>query len=139
MTDPIFFQAPQPVDLATIAEWAGAELVRGDASTPIRGVAPVEDAGEGTLVFFDNMVYADRLQTTKAAACLVSKKHQGKVPDGVAVLVCPDAYRSWAEVLAKLYPDAMTPADQGEARISEKATVDPNARLEEGVRVSPGP
>jgi len=138
MSDPVFFQAPQPVDLATIAEWANAELVRGDASLSIRGVAPVEDAGEGTLVFFDNMVYADRLAATRAAACLVSKKHQGKVPEGVAVLICADAYRSWAQVLAKLYPAAMTPADKAEAGVSDRAVVDPSASLEDGVRIEAG-
>ncbi|GGB60343.1 UDP-3-O-acylglucosamine N-acyltransferase [Roseibium aquae] len=138
MTEPTFFETPQPVDLATIAEWAGAELVRGDGAAEITGVAPVEAARPGMLVFFDNMIYADRLAATEAAACLVTKKHQAKVPDHVAVLVCKDAYKSWAQVLSKLYPAAVVPADPGPNTISERALVDPAARLERDVRVEAG-
>ncbi|GAB4533027.1 MAG: UDP-3-O-(3-hydroxymyristoyl)glucosamine N-acyltransferase [Roseibium sp.] len=138
MSEPIFFKTPDPVSLAEIAAWAEAELVRGDPKAMIEGVAPLEDAGSGTLVFFDNTAYLKQLEGTTAAACLVGRKHKDKVPEGVAVLMCADAYRSWAKVLARLYPDAMTPREAGEASVSDKAVVDPGARLEENVTVEAG-
>lgn len=138
MADPVFLPVPQPIALRAIAEWAGAEITRGNPDLLITGVAPVEDAVAGSLVFFDNTAYLDQLQHTRAAACMVLKKHKDKVPDGVAVLVCTDAYRSWAKVLSRLYPDAVMPRNPAAAGISDRAVVDPTARLEEGVVVEPG-
>jgi UDP-3-O-[3-hydroxymyristoyl] glucosamine N-acyltransferase len=138
MSEPIFFENPDPVSLAEIVSWAEAELVRGDPAATIDGVAPLEDAGAGSLVFFDNTAYLKQLEATTAAACLVGRKHKDKVPEGVAVLVCADAYRSWAKVLAKLYPVAMKPREAGEAIVSKHAVVDPGAVLEDNVTVEAG-
>jgi len=138
MSEPIFFDAPGAVQLSEIASWAGAEILRGDPALQITGVAPLEDASPGSLVFFDNTAYLKQLETTTAAACLVSKRQKDKVPEGVAVLVCADPYRSWALVLAKLFPEAMHPCDPVPAFISERACVDPGATLEENVTVEPG-
>ncbi len=138
MSEPKFFAAPSPVPLREIAEWAEAEIERGDEALEISGVAPLEDAAPGTLVFFDNTAYLKQLEATTAAACLVGKRHKGKVPEGVAVIVCTDAYRSWAKVLARLYPDAMIPTDRAAAEISDQAVVDADASLEENVTVEPG-
>ena len=138
MTDLSFFPPFKPVRLGQIAEWAGAELASGDPDLLIEIVAPLEDAGEGALVFFDNTAYLDKLETTRASACLVSKKHAGKLPDGVAGLVCKEAYRSWAQVLAKLYPEAMVPKVQGGTGISERAVVHPDAKLESDVTIAAG-
>ncbi|ADZ70527.1 UDP-3-O-(3-hydroxymyristoyl)glucosamine N-acyltransferase [Polymorphum gilvum] len=143
MSDPIFFSPPPQTSLAEIAAFAQAEIVRGDPDLPIAGVAPLEDARAGMLVFFDNVKYLDRLAETQAAACLVAQRHLTKVPEGVAALVCKDPYRSWALVLARLYPDALRPAPvygpiHGDARVSERAVVHPQAVLEDGVVVEPG-
>ncbi|MEM5585001.1 UDP-3-O-(3-hydroxymyristoyl)glucosamine N-acyltransferase [Roseibium sp. AS2] len=138
MSEPNFFKTPDPVTLGEIASWAGAEILRGDPSLEIAGVAPLEDAGAGMLVFFDNTIYLKQLEGTTAAACLVGKRHKDKVPEGVAVLVCADAYRSWALVLARLYPEAMQPRDPGVAGVSERAIVDPGAVIEDNVTVEPG-
>ncbi|MTH97871.1 UDP-3-O-(3-hydroxymyristoyl)glucosamine N-acyltransferase [Roseibium sp. RKSG952] len=138
MTDPVFLDPPKPVTLSDIAEWAGAELVRGEGDLSITGVAPVEDAHAGMLVFFDNVAYLDQLSTTEASACLVAKKHAAKVPETVALLVCPEPYRAWAKVLAKLFPDAMVPAFGAVPAISERAVIAPDAKLEDGVSVEAG-
>jgi len=138
MSEPKFFENPALVQLAEIATWAEAEIVRGDPALEICGVAPLEDAGPGMLVFFDNTAYLKQLEKTVAAACLVSKRHQDKVPEGVAALVCKDAYRSWAKVLARLYPEAMVPREAKPATISERACIDPAALLEDNVTVESG-
>ncbi len=138
MSEPRFYNDPAPVTLAQVAEWAGAELVRGAPEQELIGVAPLEEARAGTLVFFDNTAYLKQLTETRAAACLVGKRFKDKVPDGVAVLVCADAYRSWAMVLAQLYPDAMVPGRSGAGSISDRAAVSADAHLEEGVTVEAG-
>lgn len=138
MSEPNFFATPATVSLRDIADWAEAEIHRGDETLEITGVAPLEEAGSGLLVFFDNPIYLDQLRATTAAACMVTKKHKDKVPEGVAVLVCADAYRSWAKVLARLYPDAMVPKEPGPATVSDRAAIDPDACLEENVTVEAG-
>ncbi|TYC58616.1 UDP-3-O-(3-hydroxymyristoyl)glucosamine N-acyltransferase [Rhodobacterales bacterium] len=138
MSEPRFFDVPVPVSLADIASWGDAEIVRGDASLEITSVAPLEDAGPGALVFFDNTAYLKQLETTSAAACLVGKRFKDKIPEGVAVIVCKDPYRSWGLVLAALYPKAMIPKEYVEPFVSERANVDTTALLEDGVTVEPG-
>lgn len=138
MSDPVFFPPVEPVSLEKIAEWAEAELIRGAPERLIAGVGPIEDADEGVLVFFDNTAYLDKLSETRAGACIIARKHVDKVPEGVAVLVSNDAYRSWAKVLAQLYPDAMVPKPAGFQGISDRASIDPSAVLEEGVAVGSG-
>ncbi|MBN9670756.1 UDP-3-O-(3-hydroxymyristoyl)glucosamine N-acyltransferase [Roseibium aggregatum] len=138
MSEPRFFETPAPVSLSDIADWAEAEVARGEGTLEITGVAPLEEAGPGSLVFFDNTAYLKQLETTTAAACLVGKRHKDKVPEGVALLVCADPYRSWAKVLAKLFPAAMVPKDDVDPFVSERAAVDSQARLEPGVTVEPG-
>ena len=119
MSEPKFFETPASVSLQTVAGWADAEIYRGDGNLEISEVAPLEDAGSGALVFFDNTAYLKQLEATGAAACLVGKRHRDKVPEGVAVLVCADAYRSWAMVLAHLFPAAMTPKDASVSGVSK--------------------
>lgn len=138
MSEPKFFETPASVSLRTVAGWADADIYRGDGNLEISEVAPLEDAGSGALVFFDNTAYLKQLEATGAAACLVGKRHRDKVPEGVAVLVCADAYRSWAMVLAHLFPAAMTPKDASVSGVSERASVDPAAVLEDNVTVEAG-
>lgn len=138
MADPVFFAPATATRLGTIAEWAEGELVRGDPEQIVSGVAPIEDAVDGSLVFFDNTAYLEQLGSTNASACIIGRKHKDKVPEGVAVLVCADAYRSWARVLGQLFPDAMVPAGAGVSGISDRAVIDASARLEDGVIVESG-
>lgn len=138
MSEPRFFEFPESIALKTVADWAQADIYRGEENLKISDVAPLEDAGTGALVFFDNTAYLKQLETTGAAACLVGKRHKDKVPENVAVLVCEDAYRSWAMVLAKLFPDAMSPREPASSGISERAVVDPTATLEDNVTIEAG-
>jgi len=138
MSEPTFFRPAAATPLATIAEWGMAELTRGAGKDLITGVAPLEDAATGTLVFFDNVAYLDQLSETKAAACIVAPKHKDKVPEGVAVLVSRDPYRSWALILANLFPQALRPDLNANTGISERASVDGSAVLEDDVSIGSG-
>ena len=57
--------------LQEIAQRLGCEL-RGDGQIDIHGVAPIEDAGPGTLSFVANPRYRPFLSTTRAAAIIVA-------------------------------------------------------------------
>ncbi|PTW61145.1 UDP-3-O-[3-hydroxymyristoyl] glucosamine N-acyltransferase [Breoghania corrubedonensis] len=141
MNDPVFFPVPAPVSVSQIAAWAEAEVVRGDPATLITGVAPLDAADHGTLVFLDNPRYASQLEETRAAACLVAKKYLSRVPDGVIPLLARDPYRSLAKVMGHLYAAAMRPQgafDGGEAVVDPRAHVDPTAEIEAGVRIEAG-
>lgn len=135
----IFFPDAQKVTVREIAEWAGAEIVRGDSEQIISGVAPLDEGGPGTLVFIDNPKYLDQLETSTATACLVGKKHLAKVPEGVIPLLAKDTYRSLALVLAKLYPEATRPLSAtSERSVSPRAYVEDSVQLGEGVVVEAG-
>ncbi|WP_068316360.1 UDP-3-O-(3-hydroxymyristoyl)glucosamine N-acyltransferase [Polycladidibacter hongkongensis] len=139
MTESDFFPAPTPVRVAQVAAWAGAEICRGDDSTLITHVAPLDAAGPGALVFIENPKYVDQLDETKASACLVPKKYLDRVPDGVVPLLAKQPYNALALVLAQLYPDAMAPMPVSDALgVHPKAHVSDGVHLEEGVCVEPG-
>ena len=140
MNDPVFFPVPASVPVSQIAAWAEAEIVRGDASTLITGVAPLDAADHGTLVFLDNPRYVTQLEGTRAAACLVAKKFLARVPESVIPLLTRDPYRALAKVMAHLYAAAMRPegAYGAGAGIDARAHVDPSASIEADVRIEAG-
>jgi UDP-3-O-[3-hydroxymyristoyl] glucosamine N-acyltransferase len=139
MSDPVFFRLAAPLSLADIAALTGAQIATGDPATLVTGVAPLDRAGTGDLVFLDNPRYASELGATRATACLVSQRFAERVPDGVAALVTAQPYRAVAAVTSKLFPSADRPGSVFEASgISHGAMVHPQARLEPGVTVDPG-
>ncbi|NRG18703.1 UDP-3-O-(3-hydroxymyristoyl)glucosamine N-acyltransferase [Rhizobiales bacterium] len=139
MSDPVFFPDFTPVSIAEIAAWASGELPAGGGDKPITGVGPLDDARDGQLAFLDNPKYASYLETTKATACLIAKKHLDKVPATVVPIVVVEPYRSWGAVLGRLYPQGLRPAGAtGDNAVSAKAHVDKTARLEDGVIVEAG-
>ena len=140
MSEPVFFPQPRPLSLGEIAAIAGAVVPDGvDPASTISGVAPLESAASGDLAYMDNPKYADALAATGAKACLVSRRFAAKVPAATVALVTEQPYRSYAEVLARLYPAAARPGSAfGASGVSPGSFVHPTARLEHGVIVDPG-
>ena len=133
MADPRFFQRAGPFSLAELAEKAGAQLrAAGDTACLISDVAPLATAGPDTLSFIDNRKYLADFATTSAAACLVAPAHAERAPDGIALLVVKDPYRSYALLAALFYPQ---PEPVG--GIHPTAIVDATAQLAEGVQIGP--
>lgn len=136
MEHPGFFERAGPFPLAELAKATGIELSSDvDGSTPIADVRTLTDAGASDVSFFNNRKYAGQLAATRAAACLVLPAFASRVPSGTAVLVSPEPYRSFAEVLTLFYPASrfsqVAPNGSG-------AAIDPSAELEPGVVVEPG-
>lgn len=140
MQDYSFFKLKSPVRLGEIAAKSGCKLLRAeDAEKTISTIGPIENAPADSLCFLDNAKYVRELENTCASALICSKKYVDQVPKGIAVLVSPLPYRSFAQALAMMFPQALKPASiTGEIGISSGAFVHPKAMLEDGVTVEFG-
>ncbi len=113
--------------LSFIADQLGLTLKGKDAD--ITGLNTLENAGEHELSFFSNPKYMHFLETTKAAAVIVSPEHADKVK---CALISNMPYRDFGRALA------MFARKEGDfAGISQQAAVHPEARLGSGVTVYP--
>src|SRR3954469_74204 len=110
MAQPTFFKKPPSSTLADVAALANAQLAdpsRGNLV--IRGLASLDEAGPRNLTFFDNLKYADQLALTKAGACLVSERFQGRVPAHVAVLRARQPFQAFVKVAREWHEDVLRP------------------------------
>ena len=135
-----FFPPAAAPTLGRIAQWTGAALSEGAApERTVRDVAALDEAGPDDLAFLDNPRYLDDFKATRAAAVLVAPRYAASAPAGCATLTTPQPYRAMAEVMARLYPEAVRPRSTfGETGVSPVARVHSTARLEPGVIVDPG-
>ncbi len=133
MADSRFFIRSPEKTIADIAALCGAELVSGDPSLPVCDVAPLDQAGAGHLSFLDNIRYRAQFGESRAAACIIAPEMKPHAPDGMALLISPSPYRSYALAAQSFYPDTMPPAE-----ISDKAHIHPDAVIGEGCRIEPG-
>ncbi|RJF70322.1 UDP-3-O-(3-hydroxymyristoyl)glucosamine N-acyltransferase [Rhodopseudomonas palustris] len=139
MTSTLFFKPRPSSTLAEIASATGAELADPTrADTIITGIASLDEAGPMHLTFFENLRYAGDLETTRAGACLVSARFEGRVPPHVAVLRSKRPFHAFVAYSRQIYEDALRPEpDFGAGGISPTAVIHPSARLEDDVIVEP--
>lgn len=104
-----------------MARQLGLEL-RGEADTPITGVAPLHRAGAGQLSFLSNPRFAELLDSTSAAAVIVSETHADRCP--VVALISSDPYVTYARAAQLLYPPAAP-----ESNVHSSAVADASANL----------
>ena len=135
-----FFPLAVAPTLGEVAQWIGAALGQGaEPDRIVRDVAALDEAGPDDLAFFDNPRYLDDFKATRAGAVLVAPRYAAQAPAGCATLATPQPYRAMAEVMARLYPEAVRPRSTfGETGVSPAAFVHSAARLEAGVIVDPG-
>ena len=116
--------------LRDIAALLGAEAT-GDPALAIRGVAKIEEAGDGDVTFVANPKYAKHLAATKASAVIVGRTTE--VPAGfrAALLRVDDPYTGFLKVLRAFHP----PAPLLPPGIHPTAVVAKNARLGADVRI----
>jgi UDP-3-O-[3-hydroxymyristoyl] glucosamine N-acyltransferase len=140
MSAPSFFRRACAPSLREIVAWTQAEASpEADLDLAIAAVAPLDQAGPGTLSFLDNPRYLGQLERTRATACFVSRKYAARTPEGTLALISAEPYRAFAVVLGKLFPDALRPdALFATTGVSPGSFVHPEARLEPGVVVDPG-
>jgi UDP-3-O-[3-hydroxymyristoyl] glucosamine N-acyltransferase len=135
-----FFDRPTGLTVAEIIALTGAECADATRLSHLIGdVAPIDLAGPADLTFIDSKKYADALAATRAGACLMPERFEGRAPDTLIVLRTPEPYRAFVTVHSKLYPQSLRPASLFEnSDIAPSATIHPTARLEGGITVDPG-
>jgi len=104
--------------------------VVGDPKLVIRRLVPMEEAGEGDIVFIAQKKYAAKLKECRASAVIVPP---GGEIQGFSLIVCRNPYLAFAKVLTRLQVER--PAPQG---VMAGATVAASAEIGENVTVHPG-
>ncbi len=115
--------------VAQIAAFLGGELI-GEADRVITGVAPLAQAGEHDLSFYDNERYLEEFRRSKAGVILVGPKVD---PEGKTVIRVENPYLAFARVLEQYVPPAPCPFEG----ISPQAFVSPKADIGKDVRIAP--
>ena len=132
MADPRFFERAGPFTLGEMAERCGARLAAGDmAGRSVDDVATLDQAGPGQLTFLDNPKYAEAFARTQAGACILHEKHVALAPAGMALLLSPKPYLTYARAAQMFYP-----APKAIPGIHPTAVVDASVTLGEGVAVA---
>jgi len=136
-----------PARLADLAVRFGCEL-QGDPDAVIDRVAPLNDAGPGSLAFLANPRYRRHLASTGATAVVLDAAAAEDCP--VAALVCRNPYATYARIAQLLYPaPPVVPGRHPSAVVDACADVHPTAWIGAlayvaggtriGARVSIGP
>jgi len=105
--------------------------VEGDGSRVIKGVASLDQAGEGDLSFLSNPRYAPAMQTTKASVVLVNETWQGATAASLIRVKSADA------AFAQVAMWTARPVVVFKPGIHPSAVIAPDARLGKDVSVGP--
>lgn len=133
MADPRFFAAADPMPLGELAERFGLELRRlSDGEMLVRDVASLEAAEPDHLSFVESRKHLEALRATRAGAVLVMPDLVDEVPPATRPVLTPSPYGAYARIARVLYP---RPRDWN--AVHPSASVDPTARIGEGVEIGP--
>lgn len=134
MADTRFFDRAGPYSLQELAGISGAGIAPGgDPDLLLSDVAALETAGPSDVVFLSERKLKDALAATKAGACILPPSLADLVPDGMSVLLHPDAKRAYCLIAQAFYPSPVP-----EAFVAPTAQVDPTASLGRGARIEAG-
>jgi UDP-3-O-[3-hydroxymyristoyl] glucosamine N-acyltransferase len=114
--------------LSDLADRIGARLV-GDGDRVVAGIAPIEEAGPGQVTFLANPKYTRFAKDSKAAAIIAKEVVLGA---RTAFLLSDNPYFAFACAMEAFHPPARPVPGT-----SDKAVIDPSARLGRDVAVAP--
>lgn len=132
MVDHNFFIKPQPKHLHDFVQDIGILEPSTIENIEIQDIAPLQEAGEGDLTFFDNVKYLDDFLNTKASACILSPSMVEKAPKGITLLPSDAPYKSYALAAQIFYP-----ALESTKTISEKAVIAESAKIGANCQIEP--
>jgi len=127
--------------LADLAQAAGSVLpVTANPGAWLRGGASLETAESWHVAYMDHARYAEALRATLAGACIVAERFAHMVPSGTVALVVRDPHRTYAQMLARMHPEALRPAPVlgQDGTAAAGCFVHPSARIGTGVVFDPG-
>lgn len=113
--------------LKTIAEALDATLIRGNGELLIEGINTLQDAGPEEVTFLANPAYRKQLETTRAAAVIISAS--GAEGFHGPALVVENPYLSYARLTAWFAPGNPAPGISPSAVVAESARVDESATI----------
>jgi UDP-3-O-[3-hydroxymyristoyl] glucosamine N-acyltransferase len=141
MADPRFFAAAGPFRLGDLAARVGASL-QGDPERVVRDVAPLDQAGPDDLSFLDNRKYVESFAASRAGAAIVQPALANRAPEGMALLLCGQPYKAYAQAARLFYPEPRArpgaPASaviHPTARLGEDCAIGANVVIEERVEI----
>lgn len=122
---------------ATLERHGLKPRLEGDGGRVIRGVATLEDAGEGEISFLSNPKYEKLLQTTQATAVVL--KPDVTAPDHLGLIRVDEPYGAITALIVELHGYRRHPPvrrDTGEPNIAPTARIGENASLHPGVTIA---
>lgn len=132
------------IDLQTLAQRVGGELVLGSFNDVICGAAPIADAENGDVTLLDHEKNLAKLNASRASACITSQKFPGI---SISQIVVPNPHASFAQICNIFRPPVVVSMKHGVdplasvaagAQISRLATIGPFTRIAEDCVVGPG-
>jgi len=120
--------------LAEIASKIGGVVI-GDPSTPITGVASIDEATEGDLVFAESARFLEAALRSRAAAVLLAESMP--LPQtGMALVQVADPRRAFVQALELLAPpEEVVPGIDATAQIGERVRLGSAVRIEAYVTI----
>ena len=135
MPDNRFFKKAGPFTLKYLAEVGGCELLKQeDADKQIDNVNSLKAATAADISFLLSKKYIDDLKNTSAGACIVHPDFASFAPEGTAVLLSKEPYRSYGLIAAAFYPAVKVE----KTVVHPKAVVASTAIIGEGSRIDAG-
>ncbi len=126
MVDHRFFVKPEPLSINDIlSSVQGLSLAKGDDSIKIHDVAPLHEADDTQVSFFDNKKYLDAYKASNAGAIIVSQAYVDTAPEGAVILVSASPYADYARVAQMFYPEP----SWNRSYIAENAYIHKSAKI----------
>ena len=127
MADPRFHKNSGSKALGELATLVGGQVDTMHEELSISDVAPLNTATATDISFFDNTKYKDDFKNTKAGACIISPEMAEFAPEGCALLISKNPYKSYALIAQSFYP-----ANIPETKICDGARVHDSATIGKG-------
>lgn len=141
MPDPRFFEDLGPVPLTELAVLTGAELsAPGAGSVQVARVAILARATADSITYFSDRKLAGELAETRAAACFVTERDAGLVPQGCIALVTRQPTAAYAMSGQRLHRPRLHagPAVSRDASVEDGAVIGPGAAIGQGAQIGRG-
>ncbi|KQT83584.1 UDP-3-O-(3-hydroxymyristoyl)glucosamine N-acyltransferase [Aurantimonas sp. Leaf443] len=136
MQDHPFFPPGPGLTLQAVADLVGGRPVGAfEPDDRVTGLSPLQSARVSDVAFFDNPRYAGDLASSAAGVVLISERQLKFLAETRAALVVKDVQAAFVKVGQALFPDALMPRAVTREGLSDRAEIDPTARLEDGVTV----
>ena len=115
------------------------DKIIGKKNIIIKDISSIQNASSGSITFIDNKKYIEKLNSTKASACIISENVYSKYTSngGMSFLVSNNPYLSYAKILNIFYPDLKSIHKEKNIQfvLSKSSQVSKNVDLKNNVNI----